>query len=98
MKNALIALSATLIFSGQAFAQGNNYGYTYGQQPEQRKNNPNYQQDNYGSYTKRENLYKDTDRDGVPNRYDYNDSNPNIQRRGQTDYTKPYNYNYGGRR
>jgi hypothetical protein len=92
MKNALIVLSAILVLSAvQSFAQENNYGYpTYGQQPEQRKNNPNYQQDNYGNYTKQENLYKDTDRDGVPNHYDYNDRNPNIQQRGQKDYSKPY--------
>lgn len=98
MKNTLIALSAILIFSAtQSFAQDNNY-YGYGQQQEQRRDNPNYQQDSWGNYTKRENLYKDTDRDGVPNRYDYNDRNPNIQRRGQIDYSQPYSNPYGGTR
>jgi len=71
---AVLALSTT----ASAWEYNNPYG-------EQRKNNPSYQQDNYGSYTKQENLFKDNDRDGVPNRSDYNDNNPNIQRRGQQD-------------
>jgi len=66
--------------SGSAARKPDNNPYG-----EQRKNNPSYQQDNYGSYTKQENLFKDNDRDGVPNRSDYNDNNPNIQRQGQQD-------------
>lgn len=33
--------------------------------------------DDYGHWTNNENLYKDTDRDGVANIHDYNDRNPN---------------------
>lgn len=79
----------------QSFADGYNYGYNNNHQHEQRRNNSSYQQDNYGNYTKRDNLYKDSDGDGVANKYDYNDRNPNVQRRGQTDYSSQYNYNYG---
>lgn len=95
MKPALIAAAVIVaLSSAQSFADNLNYGYG-DQQRERRQNNYNYQQDNWGNYTKRDNMYKDSDGDGVSNRYDYNDRNPNIQRRGQTDYSNPYNYNYG---
>jgi len=43
------------------------------------------------NYKRQENLYKDTDRDGVINKYDYNDRNPNIQRPDQSDNSlSPY--------
>jgi hypothetical protein len=43
------------------------------------------------SYKHQENLYKDTDHDGVINLYDYNDRNPNVQYRGQFEIpTTPY--------
>ena len=41
------------------------------------------------SYKNPENLYKDTDKDGVINMYDYNDKNKNIQTPYQQDYNKP---------
>ncbi|ADC89779.1 hypothetical protein Thal_1147 [Thermocrinis albus DSM 14484] len=47
------------------------------------------------SYKYPENLYKDTDGDGVINMYDYNDRNPRIQTPYQYD---PYRYDYGPRR
>ena len=48
--------------------------------------------DNWGnSYSNPNNLYKDTDRDGVINMYDYNDKNKNIQTPYQRDYDKDYN-------
>lgn len=64
---------------------------TYDPYNNKRQNNPNYQQDNYGNYTKRDNMYRDSDGDGVSNRYDYNDRNPNVQRQNQYN---PYN-SYG---
>lgn len=94
MKKLIITTSVILVLSAaQSFADGWNYNTN--QQNQQRTNNYNYQQDNYGHYTKRENLYKDSDGDGVVNKYDYNDRNPNIQRQGQRDYSNSYNYNYG---
>lgn len=95
MKKLLTTAAVILALSVvQSFADGWNYNTN--QQHEQRRNNYNYQQDNYGNYTKKENLYKDSDGDGVANKYDYNDRNPNVQRRGQTGYSQPaYNYNYG---
>lgn len=42
------------------------------------------------NYKKKENLYKDTDHDGVINKYDYNDRNRNIQTPDQQDYSNPY--------
>lgn len=41
------------------------------------------------SYKYKDNLDKDTDGDGVSNRFDYNDRNKNVQRKGQYDFTKP---------
>ena len=42
--------------------------------------------DDWGnSYSKPENLYKDTDKDGVINKYDYNDKDKNIQTPYQSD-------------
>lgn len=91
MKKLLTTAVVILILSAaQSFADGWNHGYSTNQQHEQRRNNYNYQQDNYGNYTKRDNLYKDSDGDGVINKYDYNDRNPNVQRRGQTDYSNSY--------
>lgn len=58
-----------------------------------KQNNPNYDKDSYGHYTKRENLYKDSDRDGVVNRYDYNDRNSSVQSPKQKDYYSTPNYN-----
>lgn len=45
------------------------------------------------SYKYWDNLYKDTDRDGVINRYDYNDRNRYIQ----NPYQRGYYYNKGSR-
>lgn len=44
------------------------------------------------SYKYYQNLWKDTDRDGVINYYDYNDRNPYIQNPYQKNY---YNRNFG---
>jgi len=94
MKKPLITATVILALSAaQSFA--GSWDFNTNQQHEKRTNNYNYQQDNYGHHTKRDNLYKDSDGDGVTNKYDYNDRNPNIQRQGQRDYSTPYNYNYG---
>jgi len=61
-----------------------------------KKSDPNYEKDSYGHYTKRENLYKDSDRDGVVNRYDYSDRNSSVQTPRQQDYYGT-NSNYGRR-
>lgn len=45
------------------------------------------------SYKNEQTLDKDSDGDGVSNRYDYNDRNKNIQFKGQVDYTKPLRRN-----
>lgn len=48
--------------------------------------------DNWNNpYKHYDNLWKDTDKDGIPNYYDYNDRNPNIQNPYQRDYSDPYN-------
>ena len=48
------------------------------------------QKDAWGnSYKINSNLDKDSDGDGISNRYDYNDRNPRIQRRGDVDYGYP---------
>jgi len=94
MKKLLTTAAAILALSAaQSFAD--SWGYNFNQQHEHRRNNYNYQQDNYGHYTKRDNLYKDSDNDGVINKYDYNDRNSNIQRRGQTDYSNSFGTIYG---
>jgi len=50
--------------------------------------------DNWGnSYKRQDNLCKDTDRDGVINRYDYNDRDRNIQ----NPYQRGYDYGKGSR-
>lgn len=84
---AILAITTT----AAAWEYNNPYGTN------QRKNNYNYQQDNYCNYTKQENLYRDSDHDGVVNRYDYNDNNPSVQRRGQynNQYRNPYSTPYG---
>ncbi len=52
------------------------------------------QKDVWGnSYKIKSNLDKDSDGDGVSNRFDYNDRNKNIQRKGDVDYTYPGSYN-----
>ncbi len=40
------------------------------------------------SYKHYDNLNKDTDKDGVPNYYDYNDRDKNVQNPYQKDYSK----------
>jgi hypothetical protein len=95
MKKLLtVTAIAVAMSAGHALANGWDYNNNTSQPREQRQGNYNYQQDNWGNYTKRDNLYKDSDNDGVSNRYDYNDRNPNIQRKGQTDYSLP-SFNYG---
>ena len=41
------------------------------------KNDPEYSQDAYNHWTRTDNLDKDTDGDGITNRYDSSDRNPN---------------------
>ncbi len=43
-------------------------------------------------YKKQENLYKDQDRDGVINLYDFNDRNPNVKYTNTPDYSVPSYY------
>lgn len=82
MKKILLALIIVIALPFQAFAFNNPY--------EERP-----YKDNWGnSYKNPNNLYKDTDRDGVINLYDYNDRNRNIQTPYQKDYNKGYNNNY----
>lgn len=51
------------------------------------------QKDVWGnSYKMESNLDKDSDGDGVTNRYDYNDRNPNIQQKGEVDFSQPKRY------
>lgn len=51
------------------------------------------QKDVWGnSYKMKSNLDQDTDRDGVSNRFDYNDRNPNIQNKGDVDFSQPKRY------
>lgn len=76
--------------------------------PSSQSNNPNYlyQPKSYStpSYTKpykdywgnsyryQENLWKDTDHDGVINYYDYNDRNPKVQTKSQSRLYKQYKW------
>ncbi len=66
MKKVLI-VAAILAVSATGYAFEGQY-----------KNNPNYSKDDNGRYTRNDNQYKDTDRDGVINKYDRNDSNPYV--------------------
>lgn len=58
-----------------------DYGY-------ERRPYKDYWGNSYKSY---DNMWKDKDRDGVPNYYDYNDRNPNVQTPYQRDY---YDHRY----
>lgn len=70
----LTSLCGTIVYA---------YDYGYG------TNKRDYK-DVYGhSYKREETLDRDTDHDGVINRYDYNDKNPNIQYQYQKDYIYP---------
>ncbi len=81
MKTFIVSIIAVLVFGSVCFAGQNNYG-----------SRP--YKDAWGnSYKYPNNLYKDTDRDGIINYNDYNDRNRNIQ----TPYQKDYNYNYDKR-
>ena len=66
MKGIIVAV--IVLAAAQAFAWENQY-----------KNNSQYQQDKYGHHTRQNNMFKDSDGDGVINKYDYNDNNRNIQ-------------------
>ncbi len=69
-----------------------NYQYNY--------NNSNFgksytkpYKDSWGnSYRYQDNLWKDTDKDGVINYYDYNDKNKKVQTKSQSDYYKLYKW------
>lgn len=87
MKAVILSIIALMFLSGTALA-GRNYWDLDNSRP---------YKDSWGnSYEKSENLYKDTDKDGVANIYDYNDKNPRIQNPYQQDYSRPktYDYNY----
>lgn len=73
-KIALTILITSFFIS--AFTIPSSFAYRKGQSP---KYNPDYSKDVNGRWTRRDNLYKDTDKDGVLNVHDYNDSNPKIQ-------------------
>ena len=83
-----LILSLTLILASASFVFAGNYDNPF-------DNNKRPYEDNWGNnYKSRDNLYKDTDRDGVINKYDYNDRNPNIQ----NPYQRDYNQGYGSRK
>lgn len=93
MKNILITL-AVLAVAATATA-GDYYG-AYNNDSRYNYNSNNFQtKDNYGHWTNQDNQYKDTDRDGVVNRYDYNDRNSNVQRPAQRGYGGYGEYTYG---
>ena len=64
----LLVLTTLTMFSVPAFA------YRSGQSPK----DGGYTQDAYGGWTRNDNLYKDSDGDGVNNYNDRNDRNSNI--------------------
>lgn len=63
MKALALIVLGVLILTGSAFAWD--------------RHNGQYAQDDYGSWTRKDNLYKDSDRDGVMNIHDRSDRNPN---------------------
>jgi len=74
MKKLVLVFALTITFISFAFAWDDLY-------------NIRPYKDYWGnSYKYYENLWKDSDRDGVINYFDYNDRNPNIQ--------TPYQYKY----
>lgn len=79
----LLFLLAMIGLATSSWARGRSY-----------EDNSRPHKDVWGnSYKHRDNLYKDTDGDGVINKYDYNDRNPNIQRKRQVDPYNPYGNN-----
>lgn len=64
----LLTATLLILLASTAFGWQNQY-----------KSNPNYQQDQYGHRTRNDNMYKDSDGDGVINKYDYNDQNSRVQ-------------------
>ncbi|ADO44921.1 hypothetical protein Hydth_0521 [Hydrogenobacter thermophilus TK-6] len=76
MKKVLLVL----VVLGGAFALDRLYDYRL---PKSSRPYKDYWGNSYKHY---DNLWKDTDRDGVMNYYDYNDRNPNIW----TPYQKGY--------
>ncbi|MCX8028198.1 MAG: hypothetical protein N3A62_10165 [Thermodesulfovibrionales bacterium] len=82
MKTIIITVGLIIAMSSVAIAWTDGY------------NNKRPYKDSWGnSYKYRDNLYKDTDRDGVINKYDYNDRDRNIQ----NPYQREYDYGRGSR-
>ncbi len=80
MKTLLLSITAVLVIISISYAWDNPY-------------NKRPYEDSWGNnYKNYNNLYKDTDKDGVPNYLDYNDRNRNIQNPYQTNrgYNNPY--------
>ena len=71
MKTLFFVLALTLIVT----IPNTTFAYEKGSHPAQ--DGINYAQDDFGSLTKRSNLDIDSDGDGVTNRHDRSDSNPN---------------------
>ena len=80
MKSFIFSIVAILFFSAVAAAWDNNSGKGKGQR--------SYEDAWGNNYKKQQNMWKDTDKDGVINYYDYNDRNRNIQNPYQSDYDK----------
>lgn len=79
MKTTVFLLIMLAVISIMGTAEAWQYG--------QRQYQPRPYEDAWGNnYQYPQNLYKDTDKDGVPNYLDYNDRNPNIQ----NPYQQPY--------
>ena len=84
MKALFCVVLAVLLFSA-SFAGAWNY--------ENKNKGTRPYEDAWGNnYKTQQNMWKDTDRDGVPNYYDYNDRNRNIQTPYQKNYNNPYDY------
>ena len=66
-KLLILLIISICLFSSNAFA------YTRGSHP---STSGQYSQDAYGHWTRNDNLYNDSDGDGVSNYYDRNDNNP----------------------
>lgn len=84
MKTLICATLAVLLTASFAAAWNYDYNKNKGQRP--------YEDSWSNNYKRQQNMWKDSDRDGVINYYDYNDRNRNIQNPYQKDYSNPYKY------